>query len=119
VLAPGAPAGTDFGWPTFEGQPSGPPSTAPALVHRHADGWCAITGGYVVRDRRLPALAGRYVYGDLCSGRLWSARLAGTRLEDARPLGLDGGYLVSFGEDARGRVYVVSFNGFVRRLRAP
>ena len=45
---------------------------------RHADHWCAITGGYVVRDRRLRALAGRYVFADLCSGRLWSAALAGT-----------------------------------------
>ena len=123
VLAPGAPAGADFGWPAFEGDlrhgPGDPAGLAsPALVHRHADGWCAITGGSVVRDRRLPALLGRYLYGDLCSGRLWSARLAGTRLEDARPLGVTANYPVSFGEDARGRVYVVSFNGSVLRLRA-
>jgi glucose/arabinose dehydrogenase len=115
VLAPGAPAGSDFGWPAFEGDrrrgPGDPPAAGPALVLRHTDGWCAITGGYVVRDRRLPALAGRYLYGDLCSGRLWSARLAGTQLQDARPLGLTAAYPVSFGEDARGRVYVVSFNG--------
>ena len=123
VLAPGAPAGADFGWPVFEGAerrgPGDPPGyTGPALVLDHADKWCAITGGYVVRDRRLRALAGRYVFADLCSGRIWSAALAGATLRDARPLGVTAPYPVSFGEDARGRVYVVDFGGRVFRLRA-
>jgi glucose/arabinose dehydrogenase len=113
LVPSGAPAGTDFGWPAVEG-PGGPMS--PALAHRHEDGWCAITGGYVVRDRRLPALAGRYLYGDLCSGKLWSARFDGTALEGARPLGRTVASLVSFGEDARGRIYTVSFRGDVFRL---
>jgi hypothetical protein len=75
VLAPGTPAGANFGWPYLEGRDvlAAPPPglTDPAIVHAHADGWCAVTGGYVVRDPHLPALRGRYVYGDLCSGRLW------------------------------------------------
>ncbi len=57
VLAPGAPAGANFGWPAFEGdrrrEPGDPPGyVEPALVLKHADRWCAITGGYVARDRR-------------------------------------------------------------------
>jgi glucose/arabinose dehydrogenase len=122
VLAPGAPAGTNFGWPAFEGAtrraPGDPPGyRQPALALQHADRWCAITGGYVVRDRHVRALAGRYVFADLCSGRLWSAALAGDTLRDARPLGVKVPYVVSFGQDARGRVYVVSFFGEVFRLR--
>ena len=105
VVPAGAAPGTDFGWPAVEGE-GGP--TPPAIVHRHDDGWCAITGGYVRR--------GRYLYGDLCSGRLWSARIAGARLDDPRPLGVTVPYLVSFGRDARGRVYAVSFAGRVYRL---
>jgi hypothetical protein len=101
----GAAPGTDFGWPAVEG-PGGP--TPPALAHRHDDGWCAITGGYVTR--------GRYVYGDLCNGRLWSARFDGATLTDPRPLGRKVDYLVSFGRDARGRLYAVSFGGPVYRL---
>ena len=123
VLAPGAPAGANFGWPAFEGDlrrgPGDPPGyTAPALVLQHRDRWCAITGGYVARDRRLPALAGRYVFADLCSGRMWSAALAGSALRDARPLGRTAPYPVSFGQDARGRLYVVDFGGRVFRLTA-
>jgi len=105
VVPAGAVPGTDFGWPAVEG-PGGP--APPALTHRHADGWCAITGGYVLR--------GRYVYGDLCSGKLRSARFDGTTLTDDRSLGVTVPYPVSFGRDARGRNYVVSFDGRVYRL---
>ena len=105
VVPAGAAPGTDFGWPAVEG-PGGP--APPALAHRHSDGWCAITGGFVLR--------GRYVYGDLCSGKLWSARLTGATLDDDRPLGVSVNYLVSFGRDARGRLYAVSFGGEVFRL---
>jgi glucose/arabinose dehydrogenase len=121
VIRRGAAPGTNFGWPAFEGlsrrAAAGPPiATVPALALPHADGWCAVTGGYMVRDRRLP-IHGRYVYGDLCNGRLFSARLRGARLVDARPLGLTLDYLVSFGEDARGRLHGVSFWGDVYRFK--
>ena len=66
----------------------------------------------------MPALAGRYVYGDLCEGRLRIARLRAGRRGRDRPLArvrrVEG--LSSFGEDALGRVYVVSINGPVFRL---
>ena len=61
-------------------------------------------------------LYGRYDLGDLCSGRLVRARLRGARLVDPRPLGLTLPYVVSFGEDAAGRLYGVSFDGDVYRF---
>jgi glucose/arabinose dehydrogenase len=120
VIRRGTAPETNFGWPTFEGRrrrrAAGPvTATLPALVLTHADHWCAVTGGYVVRDRALP-LYGRYVYGDLCSGRLFSARLRGARLVDPQPLRLTLPYVVSFGEDATGRLYGVSFSGAVYRF---
>ena len=123
VLPPGAPAGGNFGWPAYEGvarrpgTPDVPGALPPAVSYPHADGMCSVTGGYVVRDRSLPALFGRYLYGDLCTGRLRSARLQGATLVDDRPLDTNGGYIVSFGEDAQGRLYAVSFAGDVSRLR--
>jgi Glucose / Sorbosone dehydrogenase len=109
----------DFGWPRMEGtlrSGPGPRGVAPLLVHRHADGWCSVVGGYVVRDPAPRALRGRYVYGDVCSGRLWSARLTASRASGDRPLGLTVPYLVSFGLDGRGRLYAVSLAGDVWRL---
>ncbi len=38
------------------------------LEYTHASGGCSVTGGYVIRDPRLPSLAGQYVYGDFCVG---------------------------------------------------
>jgi len=115
--------GANFGWRPFEGRQrnfageSAPGAIAPVIEQTHDDGWCSITGGYVVRDRAVPALYGRYVYGDFCLGRLRSARLRPGRASGDRQLALpqvEG--LSSFGEDTRGRVYVVSLNGPVYRL---
>jgi hypothetical protein len=78
-----------------------------------------VTGGYVVRDRSVPALLGRYVYGDFCTGRLRSfVARPGEPARDDRPLGLTVPSLSSFGEDAAGHVYAVSLDGPVYRLRA-
>jgi glucose/arabinose dehydrogenase len=113
--------GYNFGWPAFEGRRR----FAGGRVRRHVppvvqrtrgEGFCTIVGGYVVRDRSLRRLNGRYVYGDLCESRLWSTRLRSGRASRGRPLGVRVGNLVSFGEDAQGRVYAVSLSGPVYRL---
>ena len=53
---------------------------APVLTKSHdGDGFCSITGGYVVRDPGLPTLAGRYLYGDFCASALRSVDLANPR----------------------------------------
>ncbi len=118
-------AGSNFGWRPFEGDrrftdEEAPNAVPPVITKDHDQGWCSITGGYVVRDPKLPALEGRYLYGDFCKGQLWSARLSeGAATGDRRVAGLPTvGQLSSFGEDARGRIYVVSLAGQVSRLAA-
>ncbi len=120
----GAARGANYGWRPFEGsrrnfQEPAPDAVAPVIEHPNPPN-CSITGGYVVRDAGVPALLGRYVYGDFCEGRLRSARLsAGSAQGDAAIPGLAKvEQLSSFGEDARGRVYVVSLSGPVYRLVA-
>jgi hypothetical protein len=80
------------------------------------DSGCSVTGGYVVRDPRLPSLHGRYLYGDFCLGELRSfvPRPRGARGD--RALGLAVPQLSSFGEDRSGRIYVTSLAGPVFRL---
>ena len=79
---------------------------------------CAIVGGYVVRDPRLPALAGRYLYTDLCHGDIRSFVPSLGGASDDRSTGLSVSSPTSFGEDSRGRIYVASLGGGVYRLLA-
>jgi glucose/arabinose dehydrogenase len=113
--------GVNLGWSVFEGnrrfRSGGAPGHVPPVIERtHDQGSCSITGGYVLRDRALGALRGGYVYGDLCDSGLRVARLGAGGARGDRPLGPSVAQLVSFGEDARGRVYAVSLEGGVFRL---
>ena len=70
-----------------------------------------------MRDPALPSLAGQYVYGDFCDGRVRAARLSEGRAQNDRRLNLPRvGSISAFGEDAQGRVYVVALDGPVYRL---
>jgi glucose/arabinose dehydrogenase len=121
----GKARGANYGWRPLEGtrrnydEPA-PGAVSPVLQKTHDDGWCSIIGGYVVRDPALKALDGRYVYGDFCKGQLRSVRLsAGKARGDRAIAGLPTiKSLSSFGEDARGRVYVLSLDGPVYRFVA-
>jgi len=120
-VARGNGRGANFGWRPFEGRSrytpgeSAPGHVAPVIVRSHDDGNCSITGGVVVRDRSL-GLRGRYVFGDFCKGRVESARLSAGRARGVRSTSLKVESLSSFGEDGRGRVYVVSLSGPVYRI---
>jgi len=118
----GTGRGANFGWRAWEGTRREDPSltvrrkVGPALQYTHDGGGCSVTGGYVIRDPRLPALVGRYVYGDFCVGDLFTAKLRQGGASGRRSLGLHVSELSSFGEDLAGRVYVVSLDGPVYRL---
>lgn len=114
--------GNNFGWSAFEGNErfnqdqTAPNAVSPILTYGHDQGNCSVTGGYVVRDRSLPALSGRYVYGDYCRGELRSLGPASPSALHDRSLGLNVPGLSSFGEDNAGHVYAVSLDGPVYRL---
>lgn len=118
----GGVRGGNFGWRPFEGSfrlyphESAKGAVAPVLTYRHTGHRCAITGGYVVRDPRLKALLGQYVYGDFCTGQLRSVRLGPRGAHGDRSAGLRVPSITSFGEDAFGRLYAVSFFGPVYRF---
>jgi glucose/arabinose dehydrogenase len=119
----GAGRGANFGWSAFEGfarlnedQPA-PNAVPPVLVYGHDDGNCSVTGGYVVRDRSLTTLYGRYLYGDYCVGDLRSFPAApDRRASDDRALGVNVPSLSSFGTDNAGHIYATSLDGPVYRL---
>jgi hypothetical protein len=102
------------------------PTPAPPLTFLNITGTCSITGGYVYRGCAIPELAGKYLFTDYCTGRIYTTQLNGSNVLDqpvdqssviyagsavtvptlpsvTRPAGA----IVSFGEDSYGEMYIV------------
>jgi glucose/arabinose dehydrogenase len=121
-------SGANFGWDAFEGNsrytedsgdtPDPGNTTKPIFVYgRDRDGGtCTIIGGYTVGPGGPPALRGRYLYADYCSGVLRSLVPHLRRASADRRTGLTVSSPTSFGEDSRGRIYICSQEGPVFRL---
>jgi len=120
-----AVAGVDYGWHIMEGRHCfNPPSgcdqtglTLPVLEYDHSNG-CSITGGFVYRGCRMPDLRGTYFYSDYCTPFIrtfrgvsgGNAQNLGDRTADLAPgggLAIDS--VTSFGEDARGELYIADY----------
>ncbi len=119
----GTGAGANYGWSVWEGDRrnksgAAPGAISPVLVALHSSGYCAIIGGYVVRDRSLRSLYGRYLFGDFCRPTIESVSLAHGRASGLRATGLEVQALSSMGQDARGRIYLTSLKGPVYRIAA-
>jgi glucose/arabinose dehydrogenase len=122
-VAAGTAGGLNFGWNVYEGthllpgkaDPGG--LQAPIAEYDHQGGACSVTGGYVVRGPGAPSLRGRYVFGDYCTGRVWTLARDDQGAWQARVLMETGMQITSFGEDERGGLYLVSYKGYIYRLR--
>lgn len=75
----------------------------------------SITGGYVYRGKKIPALRGVYIYGDYQMGTIWGLRYQNGEIT-ARGTLVKGDPLrqvASFAEDADGELYMLSFQGTI------
>ena len=59
----------------------------------------SVTGGVVYRGSQLPAIVGRYVYGDYGSGRVWAISWNGSSVTGNVELDTLSAGPVAFGED--------------------
>ena len=118
----------NLGWSAFEGtfrihethalNPRGA-LIWPVASYTHDDG-CSVTGGYVYRGTALPKLSGRYLYGDFCSGALWTLKpTAGGYAEDVRRERASVPQLTHIGEDSDGRIVFASATGAIYRATPP
>lgn len=132
--------GRNYGWRNREGAhdyvTSRPPAFLPLIdpifEYDHSVG-ASITGGYVYRGSSLgPEYQGRYFFADFVRGRVWSIALAvepsngearaSALLEHTNELGGANqlGNISSFGEDADGELYLVSYSrGIVFKVAGP
>jgi len=126
----------NFGWNVVEGSHcyrardcERAAFTPPAAEYSHDEG-CSITGGVVYRGKALPALTGRYFYGDYCTGLLrsltWTRDTSSTTAAgfvrdhwNWKPAIDKAGVLSqisSFGVDHEGELYVLKLTGQILKL---
>ena len=114
--------GRNYGWNVMEGSKCFRPTNCDTrglempVAEYGRDGGCSVTGGYVYRGRRLPTLYGAYLYADFCSGKIWALRHDGAAVTEQMLVADTGLSISSFGEDASGEVYVLTFEGAVYRF---
>lgn len=116
------PGGRNYGWRIMEGTlcyaPSGGCNTSgktlPVAQYDHSLG-CSITGGHVYRGAHRD-LQGLYVYGDFCSGRLWTMNASGTGETVRRDTNLS---ISSFGTSEAGELFLTDLGGLLYRVIAP
>jgi glucose/arabinose dehydrogenase len=129
--------GGNYGWNWREGfhafkTNTAPPGTAkfiePIIEYPHLPAYdkssthspgLSITGGYVYRGKKLPALQGAYVYGDFSMGTIWALRRDGEKVAESAalystPKGTLPRNVASFAEDLAGEIYVLVFEGTVK-----
>jgi glucose/arabinose dehydrogenase len=117
-----SPGIENYGWDVYEGrskfedkQPSGGKLVFPIAQYPHSQG-ISVTGGFVYRGSAVPALKGRYVYGDFGSGTIWTLRVVKGKATGLKREAIRVSSLSSFGEDAAGELYAVSLEGTVSKI---
>jgi hypothetical protein len=131
--------GENYGWRCYEGTlffsesanipcgsclASGCPKIFPLHEYPHSLGRCSITGGYIYRGCAVPDLRGTYFFADYCAGTIYSGRFQGGTFVGLRDRtaglapggGLAIGLITSFGEDARGELYICDQGGEVFKV---
>jgi glucose/arabinose dehydrogenase len=136
-IPPTSSGGENFGWDHYEGLPCPNASCGsqgdcdvndyrpPILQYSLAGPNCTVIGGYVYRGCRMSDLHGTYFYADNCSAIIESFRTDAScsvteelsRAADLNPGGgLSIAQITSFGEDARGELYIVDRAGEVFKI---
>jgi len=120
--------GENFGWRLREGTiatpggdppvggPPPPGNVEPILDYDRSVGG-TIIGGYVYRGSQIPALQGKYIFGDYLAGKIFALDYDGTAASNFQDITAmlfptrNGGFNLqnpsSFGEDANGELYIV------------
>lgn len=122
-VAPMSDKGLNYGWNILEGTHCYGGSNCnrnglvlPVLEYNHSEG-CSVTGGFVYRGSRIPALQGHYFYADYCQGWVRSFKYIDGAVTEPRNWSFGNlGQIMSFGEDAAHDLYILSTNGNVYRL---
>ncbi|HZN57724.1 MAG TPA: PQQ-dependent sugar dehydrogenase [Planctomycetota bacterium] len=110
------PEGAKFVDPVVE-YPHTPEISKESTFPNHAPG-ASVTGGYVYRGKKHPALRGVYVYADYVVGTVSGLRLEQGKLTEQATLLKQPLNVSSFAEDADGELYLISYGDKVGKIFA-
>lgn len=110
-------AGENMGWNVFEGivpfseryRRPNEVYTPPVFAYPHRFG-VSVTGGYVYRGHRAPAMYGRYICGDFQTPRIWALTQTNRILSSIAEIGQAPSRLASFSQDRDGELYIVGYD---------
>jgi glucose/arabinose dehydrogenase len=119
----GSPGGVNYGWDVMEADRCFEPAegcdpnglTLPVAEYPHADG-CSVTGGYVYRGERWPALVGTYFFGDYCSGTIWALDASDPSSGAMKVLETDN-RISAFGRNRRAEILMLDHQGRLLRIK--
>ncbi len=108
----------NYGWRCYEGNHPYNTSgcglisnyTFPIFEFNQNDNNCSVIGGYVYRGSQYPAMYGRYLLTDYCSGNFWDLVPNGVNWQPTKHTNLTEFGYVAFGEDANGELYVANIS---------
>jgi glucose/arabinose dehydrogenase len=115
--------GGNYGWAFREGANAGPKSASapagfaalnPLYEYVHGSGTFqgnSVSGGFVYRGSRIPALTGAYVFGDYVSGHIWILRRNGAAAPTVARIAGEGGVVAFAPDPANGDVLLADIDG--------
>ena len=97
--------------------------TLAGFKQKNRDG-CSVTGGYVYRGNSIPELYGKYIFGDYCTGKVWSFNHDGLKINNfvnhtntiMNSIDKKSFYLSSFGSSQDGELFLIDYSGILYQL---
>ena len=123
--------GGNYGWafneaahdgPKASSKPAGFVALKPLYEYGHGSGTFdgkSVTGGFVYRGSRIPAITGAYVFGDYVSGHIWTLQRNGSAAPTVTRIAGEGGVVAFAPDPANGDVLLADIdNSRILRLVA-
>ena len=110
-------SGKNYGWSQTEGMNCRPGVECdielyqlPIFVYENGAVGCSITGGAVYRGPGRPELVGKYIYGDWCTGKIWSLEDNGDSTYTNTLLTDEDIRISAFGQDVEHELYIIELD---------